>query len=80
MPKPFGRIRPYTIEEFRKFVPCAGCGKRSVHQWSCCANYQRKIPVCLDCDIALNEMALAFFRAPGRVKLLANYRRRVSPR
>lgn len=32
--------------------------------------------MCLDCDFALNEMALAFFRIRGREKLMARYRRR----
>lgn len=77
MPRRVGRLRPYTVEEFqKKKVPCAGCGGRSVHQWSCCSNDHRKIPVCLDCDMALNEMALAFFRVPGRDRLMARYRRR----
>jgi hypothetical protein len=72
-----GRLRPYTVKELAaKRVLCAGCGKPAVHQWSCCSNKYRHVAVCLDCDFALNEMTLAFFRIPGRVELLTKYRRK----
>lgn len=71
-----GRKRPYTVDEIASRL-CAGCRKRTaVHQWNCCAIDNRWVPVCLDCDFALNEMALAFFRVPDRETLLAKYRRR----
>lgn len=74
--KRVGRIRPYSQDEIRR-APCAGCGARnSLHQWNCCANDNRWMPVCLDCDVALNEMALAFFRVKGRAALMMRYRRR----
>lgn len=74
--RPVGRLRPYTVEEMKRGVTCAGCGGRAVHQWDCCANDHRKIPVCLDCDFALNEVALAFFRVKRRDRMMAKYRRR----
>lgn len=70
-----GRIKPYTVEEIRK-ASCVGCGRKSRHQWNCCANDNRWIPVCIECDVALNEMTLAFFRVPKRASLLATYRKR----
>jgi len=74
--KRIGRKQPYTDDEI-KGVACCGCGKlESVHQWNCCANDNRWMAVCLDCDIALNEMSLAFFRVPGREMLMHRYRRR----
>jgi hypothetical protein len=73
--KRFGRKKPYSCEEMSKgTVKCLGCGKPAIHQWSCCANDHLKMPVCLDCDVALNEMALAFFRVPSRDKLIAKYK------
>lgn len=72
-----GRVKAYTVNEMRGGkVRCAGCGRPAVHQWSCCANDHRFVAVCLECDFALNEMALAFFRVPGRAALMARYRRR----
>lgn len=70
-----GRKRPYTATEIAS-VKCR-CGGRGRFQWNCCANGNRWIAVCAACDIALNEMALAFFRVPDRVKLMARYRRKV---
>jgi hypothetical protein len=73
--KRVGRKRPYFADEMKR-QKCRACGKQAVHQWNCCANDNRWVPVCLDCDFALNEMALAFFRVPGRVALMTRYRRR----
>ena len=72
-----GRRTPYTAVGIRR-VPCARCGRPSVHQWSACANGNRYVGVCADCDVKLNELALRFFRIPGRRSLLAAYRRRVA--
>jgi hypothetical protein len=74
-----GRIRPYKACELSgRRVRCSACRRGwARHQWSCCANHGRYMPVCLDCDLALNELALAFFRAPGRATLLARYRRKL---
>lgn len=70
-----GRSRPYTVAEMKR-RRCYVCGARAIHQWQCCANDNRYIPLCLSCDIALNEMALAFFRIPGRATMMAAYRKR----
>jgi len=75
--KNVGRLRPYTVAEMKSGrIRCLGCRAKAVHQWSCCANNHRHMPVCLDCDFALNEMTLAFFRVPNRVDLLKRYRRK----
>lgn len=70
-----GRAKPYTCEQMKR-ARCR-CGKRAAHQWSCCSLDHRYVAVCLDCDVALNETVLAFFRVPGRARILARYRRRV---
>lgn len=75
MTRRVGRKAPYTQAEIRQ-VKCR-CGKRGAFQWNCCANDNRWVAVCVDCDVALNEMALAFFRVPGREFLMARYRRKV---
>ena len=68
-----GRKKPYTNEEIAE-LPCVGCGQPAVHQWNCCANENRWMAICLNCDVALNEIFLAFIRMPGRHKTLKRYR------
>ena len=76
MKSPFrGRRKPYTAIGIGR-VPCARCGVRpSVHQWSVCANGNRWLGVCTRCDIALNRLALKFFRFPQaeRERLMQRY-------
>ena len=67
-----GRRKPYT-ELGIKRVPCQRCEAPSVHQWQVCANGNRYLGVCLDCDIALNKVALEFMRVPDSDALLAAY-------
>lgn len=70
-----GRKRPYTIAEIAQ-KRCVACGHQARYQWQCCANGNRWLPLCRQCDVALNEAALAIMRVPGRAKMLAAYRRR----
>jgi len=70
-----GRKRPYTQAEIGRVKCC--CGSLAAFQWNCCAIDNRWVALCRDCDVGLNEMALAFFRVPDRDKLIARYRRRV---
>ena len=74
-----GRKRPFSVEEMKR-QKCRCCGRPAKHQWNCCANDGRHIPICVSCDVALNEMALAFFWVPGRGTMMAKYRRGVSRR
>jgi hypothetical protein len=73
-----GRREPYTALGIRR-VPCARCGKPSRHQWQVCANGNRFMGVCGDCDITLNAIALSFFRFPPdkRAALMNAYRERI---
>lgn len=71
-----GRREPYTALGISR-VPCARCGKPSVHQWNACAINNRFVGICTDCDIALNKMVLRFMRIAGWRKLIARYARRV---
>lgn len=72
-----GTKKPRTTKQMfdaRCMVP--GCGNPAVHQWSSCANGNRYVAVCLNCDWAVNELLLAFMRIPHRASLMAAYRRR----
>lgn len=71
-PSYFGRRTPYTARGIRR-VPCVRCGKPSVHQWQACANGRWFVACCAACDVALNRLALRFFRIPNADALLAAY-------
>lgn len=70
-----GRSQAYTTDEIEK-MSCCACAAKAVHQWSCCANGNRYLPICIDCDVLLNEMALMVMRVPNRARLIATYRRK----
>ena len=70
-----GRSRAYTTEEIEK-TSCCACTAKAVHQWKCCANGNRYLPICIDCDVDLNEMVLMLMRVPNRTRLMAAYRRK----
>lgn len=70
-----GRKKPRSAAEMAK-QKCVGCRKPAVHQWSCCANDNLWMPVCLDCDFALNEVALAVLKIPNREVMMRRYRQR----
>lgn len=59
------RIRPYTNEEIKK-VPCAHCGKPSVHQWQICAVDNKYSGVCKICDLTINLMVGTFMNVPSK--------------
>lgn len=58
--KKHGRKKPYTVIGIER-LPCFRCGKPAYHQWQICADGNLYRPVCLDCDIELNEMVLFWF-------------------
>ena len=53
-----GRSKPYTTEGIHH-ADCVRCGKPAVHQWHACADGKWR-PICRECDIALNQLALEF--------------------
>ena len=71
-----GRREAYTARGISR-VPCARCGKPSVHQWNACANDNRFVGICTECDIALNRMVLRFMRFPNWRSLIERYAKRV---
>lgn len=76
-PAPVGRRAPYTAHGIRR-VPCQRCGAPSAYQWQVCSNGNRYLGCCEACDIALNRLALRFFRFPDwRERLAAYVRSRV---
>jgi NAD-dependent SIR2 family protein deacetylase len=54
-----GTVEPIPVEEIWD-VPCVRCGANSQCQWAICANEGRYLPLCLECDVALNRLILTF--------------------
>lgn len=67
-----GRRKPYTQIGISR-VPCSRCGKPSYHQWQICANGNRNVGICLDCDVLLNKRVLKFMRIPNAEQLMLEY-------
>lgn len=74
MPAFTGRREPYTAIGIRRLT-CAteGCSNRAHAQWNACANGGRFVPICKDCDLKLNRMALEFLGLPNTDELMASY-------
>ncbi len=67
-----GRRKPYTEVGVRR-KSCSRCGKPASTQWQCCANESRWSPLCAQCDVRLNEIAVRFMRLLGAETLLRRY-------
>ena len=51
------RLKPYT-ETGIKRLKCFRCGDKATYQWQICSDGNQYRPICLKCDIELNEMVL----------------------
>jgi hypothetical protein len=76
--KIYGRKRPYTDDEIGQY-PCTRCGEPAQTQWSICADGNKHRPVCLQCDIALNELVLQWMGFRDVDELIATYKKGVAP-
>jgi hypothetical protein len=52
-----GRKQPYTAIGIKR-CECIRCGKPAHAAWQICADGRLYRPLCVECDIALNEMVL----------------------
>jgi len=68
--KRFSR-HPYTEEEIAE-AECCRCGSPAKFQWNACADGVYR-PVCPECDVALNALALEFMRVPGWKRKMRKY-------
>jgi len=71
-----GRKTPYT-EAGIKRVPCCRCGKPAAEQWQICADGALYRPVCVECDVALNDLVLEWFGFPDREQKMKRYREKM---
>lgn len=67
-----GRKQPYTEIGITR-LSCQRCGGKAEHQWQVCANDNRYLPICIDCDIELNRLALEFMKMPNVEQLMMKY-------
>lgn len=69
------RTQPYTTAGIRR-VKCVRCAAPAVHQWQVCADGNHYRALCLDCDIALNAMVLAWANDPKASSKMVAYEAR----
>lgn len=67
------RRTPYTSIGIKR-IPCARCGAPSVHQWQICSDGNQYRGLCLECDIAMNEVVLRFIGFKNWRSKLKQYR------
>ena len=53
------RIIPFTTIGIRR-IKCIRCGKKASQQWQICSDDNQFRPICIPCDIALNQLVLRF--------------------
>lgn len=52
-----GRREPYTVVGIAR-LPCFRCGQPASQQWNACSDGNLWRPLCVPCDLALNELVL----------------------
>lgn len=72
--KILGRRKPYTVIGISR-KNCARCGEKSFASWGICALDNFHFPICIDCDIALNDLVLGFMRVGGKQQIINEYRK-----
>jgi hypothetical protein len=68
-----GRRRPYTDVGIKR-VLCVRCGDPAHAQWQVCADQGFYRALCKPCDLALNELVLAWANDPDRHLKMEWYR------
>lgn len=71
------RRTPYTARGIRRFRCIRGCGRMGEHQWQICADHNVYRPLCLECDVELNEMVMRWAFGDKREACIAAYRKKV---
>lgn len=68
-----GRRAPYTCIGIER-LPCVRCGHPAYHSWQACADKRLHRPLCIPCDVELNEIVLRWVGDPDAETKLAAYR------
>jgi hypothetical protein len=72
------RRKPYTVLGILR-KKCVRCGAQATEQWAVCADDNEWRPICVPCDVAMNELVLTFIRDPEVAEKMARYRARKLP-
>lgn len=70
------RKKPYTVIGVRR-LKCFRCGESAEYQWQICSDDNVFRPICITCDIALNEMVLRFMRVRNWRSKIRAYREKM---
>lgn len=79
----FGGGRPagkptYSADGIKRLLCArAGCSRQAHASWGACADDNMQRPLCPECDVLLNAMALSFMGDPDRATKLVAYVGRV---
>lgn len=69
------RRKPYTVIGISR-CKCFRCGAKAMYQWQICADGNVYRPVCLKCDVELNEVVLKFMGFPDWEAKMESYKGR----
>ena len=67
------RKKPYTDIGIAR-LKCVRCGEQAAFQWQCCSDNNTWRPICLGCDIALNELVLKWMNDPDWKDKMITYK------
>ena len=67
------KTTPYTMTELKR-AKCVRCGEPAEAQWSVCADHNHYRPLCLACDVELNELVLRFLLGPAAKDKIKEYK------
>lgn len=70
------RTKPYTVIGIRR-LKCFRCGNRGHASWQACADERIFRVLCLECDIALNELVLKWMGDPKTDEKMQRYRQKL---
>lgn len=70
-----GRKEPYTELGVRR-MKCVRCQAKAEFQWNACADDNLWRPLCIDCDVGLNLLALTYMGDPDAPAKVAAYERK----
>ena len=71
------RRKPYTEIGIRR-MPCSRCGEPSLFQWNACCLKGQFFPICLSCDVALNELVVKFIGFNNADAIIEAYRKKLN--
>lgn len=67
------RKTPYTQIGISR-LKCFRCGEKAIEQWQICSDNNIYRPICLKCDIELNELVLNFMGFHDIAKKMEAYK------